>query len=312
MVLAVAGWAMAQSYAPNQTQDILGAHNNNGRGCVMCHAPHSGVLGNGAGVSGDPQNGEEALWGQNLTPLYGQTLQFGNGGFPVTLPSILTETGTVWATPGTNGTANGLTGLNSPFNAETIVMFCLSCHDGVLAKGAMMKGQTVEALPVVGGTAPTWLAAAKPAAGLAYNNDHPVGPSATYTCGGNNWDCTGGGATTAITAVGPNQLLYMQHYPASLWNTSGTAGFKAPFSTSATGIKNVVTCTTCHNQHSMTAFSTSTNFSSTVTSYTFSTMFFIKGYYNPTATSNSVAQFCRNCHASVSNELNGAMSVVTQ
>ena len=37
--------------------DVLGAHNGYGRGCVMCHAPHSGSLGNGVATSGDPQNG---------------------------------------------------------------------------------------------------------------------------------------------------------------------------------------------------------------------------------------------------------------
>src|SRR5581483_8350096 len=37
--------------------DVLGAHNGYGRGCVMCHAPHSGSLGNGKGTSSDPQNG---------------------------------------------------------------------------------------------------------------------------------------------------------------------------------------------------------------------------------------------------------------
>ncbi|MGA8859726.1 MAG: hypothetical protein WB506_06930, partial [Candidatus Sulfotelmatobacter sp.] len=42
--------------------DILGAHNGYGRGCVMCHAPHSGALGNG-GATADPQNGMYALWG---------------------------------------------------------------------------------------------------------------------------------------------------------------------------------------------------------------------------------------------------------
>ena len=65
IVLAFGAVAMAQT-------DILGAHNGYGRGCVMCHAPHSGSLGNGVGTSTDPQNGMYALWGQNLTPLFGK------------------------------------------------------------------------------------------------------------------------------------------------------------------------------------------------------------------------------------------------
>jgi hypothetical protein len=40
-------------------------------------------------------------------------------------------------------------------------------------------------------------------------------------------------------------------------------------------------------------------------------MFFIKGYYNPSANGNSVAQFCRNCHGGESNEAHGLMAVPT-
>ena len=63
VVVAAAAVAMAQ--------DVLGAHNGYGRGCVMCHAPHSGSLGNGKAATTDPQNGMYALWGQDLTPLFG-------------------------------------------------------------------------------------------------------------------------------------------------------------------------------------------------------------------------------------------------
>ena len=38
-LLAVAV-ASAQTFVP--TNDVLGAHNNGGRGCAACHAPHSG------------------------------------------------------------------------------------------------------------------------------------------------------------------------------------------------------------------------------------------------------------------------------
>ena len=64
------------------TVDVLGAHNNYGRGCAGCHAPHSGARGNGGnGVNGtvvDTQTGENALFGQDYGPLYGQTLNFGD------------------------------------------------------------------------------------------------------------------------------------------------------------------------------------------------------------------------------------------
>ena len=89
-----------------------------------------------------------ALWGQDLTPLYGQTFNFSGDGeatYPVTLPAAGTIT--------------------SAHDANTVILFCLSCHDGVLTNVGMMKGQTVETLPIVGGTAPTLLARRLQAAG---------------------------------------------------------------------------------------------------------------------------------------------------
>ena len=44
-VLAVAGLALAQNWS--STVDVLGAHQNQGRGCAGCHAPHSGAFGGG-------------------------------------------------------------------------------------------------------------------------------------------------------------------------------------------------------------------------------------------------------------------------
>jgi len=277
-------------------QDVLGAHNGYGRGCVMCHAPHSGALGNGVGSSSDPQNGMYALWGENLTPLYGQVFNFSGDGaakYPVSLP------------------ASG--GLTSAFDANTIILFCLSCHDGNLAKVGMMKGQTVEALPVVGGSAPTLLGAQVPSGGTAYSNDHPVGGYAIVGCqsggtlptgslypggptyaanpnSGHSWDCTGGG-TTAIT-FSKNMTTFMTtDYPASFWN--GSKGKLATFGSVITA----VTCTTCHDQHSMTVYTNSNG--------SYPTMFFINGEYMPSTGGNSVAQFCRNCHGGESNEING-------
>jgi len=261
--------------------DVLGAHNGYGRGCVMCHSPHSGTLGNGRTISYDPQNGMYALWGQQLGPLYGQTFSFSGDGkstYSVTLPS--------------RGT------LTSAHDANTVILFCLSCHDGVLTNVGMMQGQTVETLPIVGGTAPTLLAKAAPSGGNAYNNDHPVGGYALVSCGGTyDWDCTGGGnTTTPITMNGTASSAFLINYPASFWNGSNPL---ASFS----GTVNAVTCTTCHDQHSMTLYSNKTG--------SYSTMFFIRGYYNPNANGNSVAQFCRNCHGGESNESHGLMNVPT-
>ncbi len=82
-----------------------------------------------------------ALWGQDLTPLYGKTFNFSGDGkrsYPVTLPA-----------------AGGCS--PAPMTLTRIILFCLSCHDGVLTNVGMMQGQTVETLPIVGGTAPTLL-----------------------------------------------------------------------------------------------------------------------------------------------------------
>jgi hypothetical protein len=255
----------------------------------MCHTPHSGSLGNGLGTSTDPQNGMYALWGQNLTPLFGKSYNFSGDGaatYPVTLPA--------------SGT------ITSAHDANTVILFCLSCHDGVTAKVGMMKGQTVETLPIVGGTAPTLLATAAPSGGTAYNNDHPVGGSANVSCNpaatpesGYNWDCTGGGASLTPITPGPNQKIFMTNNPSSFWNNKGN-----PLASFGGTTVNAVTCTTCHNQHSMTVAS--------INGQNFSTMFFVNGQYTPLAGGNAVAQFCRNCHGGESNEMHGLTGVTTQ
>ena len=85
-VLVCASVAMAQTYTSGTGItgiDKLGAHQNGGRGCVGCHAPHSGSRGNGgtlqwnastnsfksAASTGDV--GNTALWGQDIGPVIG-------------------------------------------------------------------------------------------------------------------------------------------------------------------------------------------------------------------------------------------------
>ena len=68
VVLAAAAMTMAQVGQYSPTSDVLGAHLVYGRGCVACHAPHSGAHGNGINTS-DPTSGDVALWGADLTPL---------------------------------------------------------------------------------------------------------------------------------------------------------------------------------------------------------------------------------------------------
>ncbi len=279
-VFALAAMATAQlkgvPQAPQGTADILGAHLGYGRGCVMCHAPHSGSGGNGV-QKGDATSGDYALWGQDLTPLYGKTLTFGDpsSNYSVTLPAAGTIT--------------------SAHDANTVILFCLSCHDGNLAKVGMMKGTTVETLPVVGGNAPTLLGNDGTTAGN-YNNDHPVGAQAIVSCGGAyNWDCTGGG-TAAIVFNGPASSQFLVNYDIGAIKNLST------FGTTVTA----VTCTTCHNQHSQNIYK-STN----PTASYYNTMFFLRGYYQPNTGGNNAAQFCRQCHGGESNEMNGQTAVPT-
>lgn len=274
--------ALVSMTAMAQT-DVLGAHNVYGRGCVACHAPHSGANGGmGVGATTDPGAGNLALWGQNLVPLYGKTIAFGDSGkYSVTLPASIT----------------GFTGASDP---NFVVIACLSCHDGNLAKGGMLTGQTVETLPIVGGHAPTFLGNDGSTAGN-YNNDHPVGSSATFGCGGTyNWDCT-------ISATG--QVL--MNGPAS----SVFANTNYGFTVSLAVVNNVpeVTCTTCHDQHSEIVW----NGTIGGTKAAWNTSFFVRGPYTPTntgagnTTSNAAAQFCRNCHGGESNEMHNLLNVPT-
>jgi hypothetical protein len=293
IIIVSASLMMGQIAIPqvtSQTTDILGAHLGYGRGCVMCHAPHSGSAGNGVS-KGDAYSGNYALWGQDLTPLYGQVLQFGDGSTVAPVGGTLP----VGSTPGSYQVTLPAAGtITSAHDANTVILFCLSCHDGNLAKVGMMKGKTVETLPIVGGNAPTLLGNDGSVAGN-YNNDHPVGASALVSCtGAYNWDCAGGGAV-AITMTGPNSSQFVKNY-----------GFAVSFATIGTNV-NAVTCTSCHNQHSQNVYS------GTMTGVkgNYQTAFFLNGYYNPSTGGNSTAQFCRQCHGGESNESHGQYLVST-
>jgi cytochrome c553 len=278
MLFGSAAVMMAQLNSGYTTPtDVLGAHNVYGRGCVACHAPHSGPAGNGvaAGI-GAPV----ALWGQDLSPLFGKTIAFGdNGTYTASLPA--------------NAAAVGVLGAHDP---TSVIIMCLSCHDGAVTTVGMMKGQTVEALPITaGGTAPTFLGNDGSGTGAtAYNNDHPVGINAKFGCGGYNWDCTIG-ATGTVTP-GPNMTAFEKNY-----------GFVVSLSV-INGTTPVVTCTTCHDQHAENVYAGTI---ATVKG-TYKTSFFLRGYYDPTvATGNSAAQFCRQCHGGEGNESHGNYAIPT-
>lgn len=332
-ILAIAGVAVAQNpqYAnPTggvtggiQGIDKLGAHQNGGRGCVGCHAPHSGSRGNGGSLTlastwnagtktwsnvadpGTEDRGDDALWGQDVGPVLGYgTLSTGGGLYSVDLSTAETTQPRI------------LTG----------VVFCLSCHDGNVAKGAMMTNQSFEQaaglLPATYGSnaIPTLLGDDGGTAGN-YQNDHPIGQAATVASLGNaikGYVTLDAGKTKLIAsgtfATSPYQTFQNNYgLPVVLGARTG-AGFVVETGMTSSDQAYVV-CTTCHTPHSMyTAGASATNPIATLVTGTFPSYFFIAAPYNPGANvaggtkASSATQFCRQCHftgAGGSNEASG-------
>jgi hypothetical protein len=273
IVLAGAGFLQAQRVSPSA--DVLGAHLNYGRGCSACHAPHSGASGNGAAKVSGPAAQTPMLWGEDATSLYGKTIATDGGKFVEVLPTSMSA-----GTPDLNG-----------------MLTCLSCHDGNYASSSMMKNKIYETLPAsygTGNTIPTLLGSVGTGAGN-YLNDHPAGLSAKIGCGGaSNWDCTQ--ANGAISMSGANSSRFVNNY--------GFFVKPGKYSNSA-----VVVCTTCHEPHVMNVFTVTSGSASGLPAGNYATMFFLRGPYNPNdsnTASNQTAQFCRQCHADKSNEMNGS------
>jgi hypothetical protein len=295
MFVVTTGFAAAQITTP--TTDVLGAHLNYGRGCTACHAPHSGAYGNGNAKTADATSGNIALWGEDVSSLYGKTITTGqseHGSAIEVLPSSITGT-----TPDVAG-----------------VLMCLSCHDGNLATGAMMKNRVYESLPATYGiqnAIPTLLGNDGGSVGN-YLNDHPVGLNAVMTCGGTyDWDCNIS-ASGKVLMNGAKSSQFIGNY----------GFFVRP---GAYNNQPVVLCTTCHNQHLMNVVKVTTGITFTgsgttgsvsgntgLPSGTYATMFFIRAPYNPasaTAGSNQTAQFCRQCHGAEANEMNNSTATTT-
>jgi len=296
-IMAVAGLTMAQNWS--STIDVLGAHNNNGRGCAGCHSPHSGSYGSGhtEKVAGFNDTGNYALWGQDASPLYGATLAFGDSGrYVEVLPASLT--------------AGGL--------EVSGIMLCLSCHDGNVTATNMMTNQAYEQrIGYLKNTAygsnpiPTLLGNDGTTAGN-YNNDHPVGVNATIstTTAGLVWS----GSSFSVTAGTP-YATFVANYG---WPALAPGKYSSPYGVNAAG-KPYVACTTCHNQHVMTVYTASA--ASPIAGQTsgyYATMFFVNGPYNPNAAPSSngtqapsTTQFCRQCHFGEANEANNTFGITT-
>jgi hypothetical protein len=324
-VLVFASVAMAQYTSGTGITgvDRLGAHQNGGRGCVGCHTPHSGARGNGGTLQWDGskfvsvptvgESGDEALWGQDIGPILGLNIGTGDeGAFAVNLADAATKP-----------------------RIKTGIVYCLSCHDGNVARGAMMTNQSFEQaaglLPATYGTQaiPTLLGNDGGSAGN-YENDHPIGPGAKVS-------------TLGATSVGryvdldnpnaPTKLILKASQPDTKYTTFQSnyglptvvgartgAGFAVEPGMTSAGDAYVV-CTTCHTPHSMyTASASATNPIAGATSGVFPSYFFVAAPYNPGASTangtkaSSATQFCRQCHftgAGGSNEGSNIFTVTT-
>ncbi|MGD0914234.1 MAG: hypothetical protein ABR928_20270 [Terracidiphilus sp.] len=252
--------------------DALGAHMIGGRGCSACHAGHTGLAGNGMNADNNSSGTATALWGQDVTGLYGKTIATGGGQFTEVLPTSMSA-----GTPDVDG-----------------MLTCLSCHDGNYASPAMMKDKVYETLPPTYGhhnTIPTLFGNSE----SSYLSQHPMGLNARVSCGGaKGWDCIQ--SNGAISMTGPNSSKFVRNY--GFFVTPG-----------AYNGASVVVCTTCHEPHSMRSVNITSSSNSGLPKGTYPTMFFLRAPYNPNNTNpnaNSTSQFCRQCHADKSNEMNGS------
>jgi hypothetical protein len=290
--LGCASLALGQAWT--SPIDVLGAHNNGGRGCAGCHAPHSGSFGSGHGGAADA--GSYALWGQDASPLYGKTVAFGdNGRFVEVLPSTI------------KGGSQEVGG----------ILLCLSCHDGNLTPSNMMRNQSYEqqiglltnyaygSSPI-----PTLLGNDGTGAGN-YNNDHPVGLNATISSGSGLVYANGKFTVTPGTP-------YAQFVANYGWPALAPGKWSAPYGVNPSG-QPYVLCTTCHNQHVMTVYTSSANspIAGDGGGKYYATYFFINGPYNPNinnltnTTAPSTTQFCRQCHFGEANEANNTNGITT-
>ncbi len=297
--LASAGMSMGQSWS--STVDVLGAHNNQGRGCAGCHAPHSGSFGSGHGGKADA--GSYALWGQDASPLYGKTIAFGdNGRYTELLPATIT------------GGSQEVGG----------ILLCLSCHDGQQTANNMMTNQAYEQrinliTNTTYGTQPIpTLLGNDGTTGGNYTNDHPVGQLATVGTGSGLVYTAGTGFS--VTA-GSAYDTFINNYG---WPALAPGKWSNPTGETAAG-KPFVLCTTCHNQHVMTVYTSAINKAGNKSTVAndgggkfYATYFFVNGPYNPnlqTYNANqapSTTQFCRQCHFGEANEGNNTLNITTQ
>lgn len=179
--------------------------------CVFCHTPHNPA--------------------QNV-PLWNRTNPAAGGWQMYASPSISATAKTKLAT--------------NTFDADSISLFCMSCHDGVTALGAMHNA------PVTGADALGALGAVDANLGTDLRNDHPVGFNYNTAAGEDSGlvakaaaDATlnPGGGTAFFGAAGNNiecASCHKVHDPGT--TGAGTSPFLRISNT------NSALCLACHNK----------------------------------------------------------------
>ena len=338
--MLVCSLAMAQTgtatgnlnYIP--TTDVMGAHENGGRGCAGCHAPHSGGRGSGGNILGTSTaagygytpagtaEGDTGLWGTDTSAIEtgyaGGVITF-TGSYPISLAGLTWASGSVY----------------------TGVVTCLSCHDGNVSKGAMMTGVAYEQAfgllnfasaqqrngnPYPGNTVtlygpnpiPTLLGNDGGTLG-DYANDHPIGPLANL--GKVGAAALANGLTVTLAA---NRATYTVATGTTYGNFVAMYGIPAISAMAVTAGDTTpgdvfVVCTTCHDQHVQNVYSSLAHgavkiFGGAVPQA--AKIFYVKGPYNPGAPYDpyhepSPMRFCQQCHFSMSSEYYGATNIGT-
>jgi len=234
-----------------------------------------------------------ALWGHYASPSYGPTVRFGDPENYVEVPPARVAS----AGEEVNG-----------------VLLCLSCHDGNLTPQTMMPSQSyARKMGLLGNPdrqpIPTLLADGPLLSGYAF--DHPLGADATIALS------DGLVFTKGVFSVIPGSFYtrFMANYGLPVL-TPGKRSVR--YGVNGAG-KPYLLCTTCHDQHLMTAYpsTAASPIDGDGGGRLYSTYFFANGPYNPkfdTAPGSrapSTAQFCRQCHLDLANEGNNTLNIRT-
>ena len=265
--------------------DVLGAHDDGGRGCLGCHAPHNDA-------SELKSRVETGLWGGGVFPEYGQLLKLEQGDHSIEI------------------SPNGLATEGSEVSG---ILLCISCHDGNITPQNMAATRSYEqrigALSEAG-RMPVRSFLGDDVFGT-HLIDHPLGVSATIATGYGLEFADGKFSVKPDTPY----ARFVANYG---WPTLSPRNRSNPYGLDKEGRPYLI-CTTCHNQHAMSVYtsqSTSPIAGDEGGQY-YATYFFVNGPYNPSINivsdrnTSSNMQFCRQCHFNLANEGNNTDVVRT-